>query len=181
MIIGITGTVGSGKGAVVNYLVREKGFHHYSARAFLTREMERANIAINRDTMIDYANELRKKFGADYIFTTLCNEADRYGGDAIIESIRTLGETDALKARGGTLLAIDADIEKRYARIHGRGSALDQVTFEEFKTQEARELHSDDPNTQNLRDVMAIADVVIQNNGTLGELHSKIEACMSSN
>jgi dephospho-CoA kinase len=33
MIIGITGTDGAGKGAVVDYLVAQKGFTHYSGRA----------------------------------------------------------------------------------------------------------------------------------------------------
>lgn len=175
MIIGITGTVGAGKGAVVNYLTRKKGFKHYSARAFLTREMEQDGITINRDTMIDYANVLREKNGADYIFTTLCKEAEATGGDAIIESIRTIGEAETLKQRGGVLLAVDADIEKRYTRIHGRGSALDQVTFEEFKVQDAREMTSDDPHKQNISAVMRMADCTIQNNGTVGELRSKIE------
>jgi dephospho-CoA kinase len=34
-IIGITGTIGAGKGTVVEYLVGQKGFDHYSVRSFL--------------------------------------------------------------------------------------------------------------------------------------------------
>ena len=36
--IGITGTLGAGKGTIVEYLQKEKGFSHYSVRAFLTDE-----------------------------------------------------------------------------------------------------------------------------------------------
>ena len=41
MIIGITGTDGSGKGTVVDYLVEQKGFKHYSARAIFEEEIAR--------------------------------------------------------------------------------------------------------------------------------------------
>jgi len=40
IIIGITGTLGAGKGTVVEYL-QEKGFRHYSARGFITKEVEK--------------------------------------------------------------------------------------------------------------------------------------------
>ena len=33
IIIGITGTLGAGKGTIVDYLVKQKGFVHYSVRA----------------------------------------------------------------------------------------------------------------------------------------------------
>ena len=39
LIIGITGTLGAGKGTVVEYLVEKKGFDHYSVRAFLLKEI----------------------------------------------------------------------------------------------------------------------------------------------
>ena len=34
-IIGITGTIGAGKGTIVDYLVKQKNFKHYSVRNFL--------------------------------------------------------------------------------------------------------------------------------------------------
>ncbi|HEX3095769.1 MAG TPA: AAA family ATPase, partial [Patescibacteria group bacterium] len=44
IIIGITGTAGSGKGTVVEYLVSKYGFKHYSARGFITEELVRRNL-----------------------------------------------------------------------------------------------------------------------------------------
>ena len=38
MIIGITGTLGAGKGAVVEFL-KQKDFKHYSVRNFLIEEI----------------------------------------------------------------------------------------------------------------------------------------------
>ncbi len=176
MIIGITGTLGAGKGAVVSYLVRSKGFTHYSARSYFASQMEKQGIApINRDTMTAFANMLREQNGPRHLFDTLYAEAEASDNSSVIESIRTVGEAEALKERGGILLAVDAQERTRYTRICGRGSALDKVTFEEFQAQEAREMHSDDPNKQNIDAVIRMADVTIQNDGTLGELHTAIE------
>ena len=59
IIIGITGTLGAGKGAVVDYLLGQKGFKHFSARALFTDEIINRGLPVNRDTMTEVANELR--------------------------------------------------------------------------------------------------------------------------
>ncbi len=175
MIIGITGTLGAGKGAAVTYLVKQKGYIHYSARAFLAEEMTKENIAINRDSMIAFANELRQKYGARYVFDQLYQKAEKDIKPAVIESIRTVGEAESLKQKGGILIAVDADMSKRYDRIHGRGSVLDQVSFEKFKEQESREMYSIDSHKQSIGTVMQMADYTIENNGTLDEFQAEIE------
>ena len=43
-IIGITGTIGAGKGTIVDYLVKEKGYVHYSVRAFIAEEIQRRGL-----------------------------------------------------------------------------------------------------------------------------------------
>ena len=174
-IIGITGTIGAGKGAAVSYLVHEKGFVHYSARTLFHEQMEAAGIPITRDSMAAFANECRAKYGPQYVFDELWKRAKASGKPAIIESIRTIGEAEALRRQGGGLLSMDADRAIRYGRIHGRGSVLDNVTFEEFVAQEEREMYSDDPNKQNIAAVMSMADAAIVNNRSLEDLHTQIE------
>ncbi|MEK7500490.1 MAG: hypothetical protein AAB649_07895, partial [Patescibacteria group bacterium] len=97
MIIGITGTLGAGKGTVVEYLVREKGFYHSSARGLFAEGMEKEGTPINRDNMIVFANNLRKTHGPDYVFEELFRRASTHGESAVIESLRTIGEAEALK------------------------------------------------------------------------------------
>ena len=44
MIIGITGTLGAGKGTIASYLVKEKGFKHFSVREFLNKELQKRKL-----------------------------------------------------------------------------------------------------------------------------------------
>ncbi len=174
MIIGITGTIGAGKGAIVSYLVARHGFVHISARDIWTKELQDRGIPVNRDTMTDLANRLRKEHGADYFVRRALLSVEK-GQDVVIESIRTVGEALLLKQHGALLLAVDADARVRYQRIHSRQSALDQVSYETFLEQEAREMHNDDPTKQSIAQVMEMADYTICNTATLPELHAAIE------
>ena len=100
LIIGITGTLGAGKGTIVDYLIKTKGFKHFSVRRFLTDEIKKRNLPLNRDSMTEVANELRKKHHPAYIVEQLFKQAEKEGGNAIIESIRTPGEVDFLRKKG---------------------------------------------------------------------------------
>lgn len=176
MIIGITGTLGAGKGTVVDYLLRHKGFKHYSVRAFLIREIVRLHKTVDRDSMVETANSLRARHGASFIVENLYEQASSDGGNAIIESIRTPGEIAALRMRKSfCLLAVDAPKEIRYQRIRERNSETDQISYETFLSNEAREMHSEDPNKQNISACIQQADYIVSNEGSIAELHEKIE------
>ncbi|MFW5707446.1 MAG: AAA family ATPase [Bacteroidota bacterium] len=180
IVIGITGTLGAGKGTVVDYLVKEKGFVHFSVRGFLSEVIQQQGNEVNRDTLTHTANELRSKFGPAYIIDQLYRKALQSARNSIIESIRTPGEIASLRQKKGfVLLAVDADIHIRYRRIVLRNSETDRIDFDTFQSNEDREMHSDDPNKQNLAECIRQADHVIHNNGTLQELHSQIEQAIA--
>lgn len=175
-IIGITGTLGAGKGTVVEYLVRNKNFKHYSVRNFLTDEINKLKLPVNRDSMVKVANELRQNFGSSYIAEKLYQLAKKSNQNCIIESLRTVGEIEALKSKGDfILLAVDANINTRYKRIASRSSETDKISFEEFKENETREMKSDDSNKQNLSKCIAMNDYLINNDGNLKDLYDQIE------
>lgn len=175
MIIGITGSFGAGKGAVVDYLVKEKGFADFSARSFITKEIKHRDLPVNRDTMAIVANDLRQKHEPTYIIESLYKEAKEKGGDAVIESLRAVAEVRLIKRLGGLVLGIDARPELRYERAVARGSETDQVPFEEWLQQEVRESNPDDPTKQDIFGALRESDVVIENTGSLEELYEKVD------
>ncbi len=182
MIIGITGTIGSGKGALVSRLVEKFGFVHFSARDFISQEILRRNLPIDRNTLVEVANDLRSKHSPAFVIEELYKKAVQAGGNAIIESVRTLGEVDFLrkqKLQGNFFLfAVDADPKIRYERVLLRKSATDQISFEKFLADEKREISADDPNKQNLSECIKKADFTFTNNGDFDALNLQIDAVM---
>ena len=174
--IGITGTLGAGKGTIVDYLVKEKGFVHFSVRDFITQEIERRGMPVNRDSMTIVGNDLRKQHSPSYITDELYKQAQETGKNCIIESVRTPLEVSELRKHSNFyLFAIDADAKVRYERIVVRGSSTDNVSFETFIANEQREMTSDDPNKQNLKACIEQADYLFSNDGNFEDLHQKIE------
>lgn len=174
IIIGITGTLGAGKGTIVDFLVEERHFTHYSVRAFLLEEIRKRGMPENRDSMFTLANELRAQHGSSYVTDQLYLQAAESGHNCVIESIRTPGEVESLRKSGNfTLLAVDADQRLRYDRIRLRESETDQVSFETFRENELREMTTADPTRQNLQRCIEMADFILLNNGTKEELLRK--------
>ena len=181
ILIGITGTFAAGKGTIVSYLVDHYHFKHFSVRSHLIEVMTAKGLEINRDNMVITANGLREQFGPSYIAEALHKQAIASGQNCIIESIRTVGEIDALRSKGNfTLYSVDADRQIRYERVVLRGSETDKVSFETFTENELRELNSTDPNKQNLSACMALADVHFDNNGTFEQLYLQLDKILHS-
>ena len=179
MIFGITGTLGAGKGTVVECL-KTKGFKHFSARAFFIEEVNRRGLPLSRDNITDIADDLRAKYGSGYFAQAAFKRIEEQGGgDVVIESIRTTGEAEYLKSRDVILWAVDADIKKRYERIAKRASETDKVSFEKFVADEQREIASPDPTKGNIAGVMKMADRIFINNGTPEDLFAQVEAALA--
>lgn len=174
MIIGITGTLGAGKGTVVEYL-KTKGFRHFWARAFFVEEIERRGLPVNRDTMTSVANDLRATHGSDYFVRESLATLGNIETNAVIESIRTTGEAQYLKDKGALLWGIDADPRVRYDRVVLRSSGTDKVSFEKFVADEEREMHNTDTAKQNIAGVMKLADHIFYNTTTQADLFAQVE------
>jgi dephospho-CoA kinase len=176
IIIGITGTLGAGKGTIVDYL-KKKGFKHYSVRHFIVEEIKKRGLPVIRDNMVVVANNLREQFGPSYIVEILYERAVKQGGNCIIESIRTTGEIQGLRKKGRFyLLAVDAEPKLRYERIRKRNDAQsDKVDFDKFMDDERKESISDDAGKQNLVKCIQMADYRFDNSGSRQELYNQAE------
>jgi adenylate kinase family enzyme len=102
MIIGITGTLGAGKGTVAKYLVERHNFTYLSVRNFLAAEVLRRGLAVNRDTITQVSNKLRAQHGPGWIVEEILGQAlgqtkALRQKDVVIESIRSIGEAKMLR------------------------------------------------------------------------------------
>lgn len=174
ILLGLTGTLGAGKGTVTEYLVKHKGFTYISVSDFLAAEAIRWGREPDRLARRDVANHYRAQSPTalmDAVFAHVPSTAER----VVQEPQHTVGEVRYIQERGGTVIAIDADLKLRYDRIKARNSEKDQVTFEEFSAHQAFEMQQDDPNMQNLGAAIRAADVVLLNNGTREELEQQVD------
>jgi hypothetical protein len=180
LIIGITGTLGSGKGTIVEYLVKHHGFAHFSVRSYVSEEIIARGMTVNRDSMVVVANDLRRLNSPSFITDQLYERAMAGSKNSIIESIRTPGEVLSLRLKGNfVLFSVDADPLVRYRRISLRKSETDHVSLETFLENERREMNSDDPNAQNVSRCIQMADFHFENNGTIEELTRQVEEAVA--
>jgi dCMP deaminase len=174
MIIGLTGKNGSGKTAVSEYL-QSRGFVYRSLSDEIRAEISRRGREIDREILIEVGNELRSRFGpavlAERILAGL-GDAQNY----VVDSIRNPSEVEAFRGRGDfTLLGLDTDPEIRFRRSRERARENAAQTLEQFLKEESHELVSDNPIKQQLNATLQKADLVISNNGTLEELHHRLD------
>jgi dephospho-CoA kinase len=169
ILIGITGTHGAGKGTITRYLETTHQFVSFSVSEFLAAEAQRRGFVPDRIARRDIGNEYRAQSPTalmEATFASINSHAER----VILEPQYTVPEVRFIQSKGGTVLAIDASLPVRYARVHVRGSLKDDVTFEEFVAAQEREMKSEDVRQQNLIAAMAAADVHLTNNGTVSAL-----------
>jgi dCMP deaminase len=179
MIIGLTGKNGSGKTAVSEYL-KSRGFEYYSLSDEIREEVRKRGQEITRDVLIEVGNELRGRFGPGVLAERILRrlEDDR---NCVIDSIRNPQEVDVLKRRKDfALLALEADQTVRFERSRARDREGAARTIDQFVDEEARELDSDNPASQQLHATQRLADAVVTNNGTLQELHRQLDSLIPS-
>lgn len=170
MIIGITSTLGAGKGTVAEYLSKKPKFTYYSVRNFFAQEVLRRGKMVNRDTIAQVAADLIAQHGPTYALEQLLGQAPA-GGNVVIESIRSKEEVQYLKSRGALLWAVDADLQVRHQRTLKRDASVEHISFEQFAEKEKNDVV--------LKEVMAMADTTLHNDGTKEELFANIEAALA--
>lgn len=175
MLIGVTGTIGAGKGMVVKIL-EKNGFKHFSVSDFLANEAHARSLPLDRVTRRLIANEFRAHGGENLIqqvYASAVPDIEK-GVDVVIESLHTKAEVDFIHRMQGIVISVDASLPVRYKRIQKRAEIKDQVTFEEFEREQTHQLVSANPDENNLIRAMEGADFCLKNEGTPEELSSAI-------
>jgi dephospho-CoA kinase len=170
-LIGLTGTNGAGKGEVASHL-KKKGYAYLSLSDEIRADLQRRGKESTRNQLIAAGNALRRKYGADILARRVMTKVKNR---TVIDSIRNISEVAFLRRQDGFILvAVDAPVELRYARVKKRGRAESASTFKEFVAKEREEM-SNGKTGQQLHRCLELADVTIINDGTLTALHRRIE------
>jgi dephospho-CoA kinase len=166
MIIGVTGLIGSGKDTVADFLAHH-GFTKLSLSEEIRKELRSEDIAITRATQVKKGNKLRKQHGPAVLADRVIDQMDA-DEDYVVVSIRNPAEVKRFRDFNDFILVhVQATDDKRLHHLRRRDD-IDEATFERINQ---REYVNDDPAEQQLRDVIAMADETILNNGTLIELN----------
>lgn len=186
VIIGISGTNGSGKDTIAKMLVEKYGFVWGDATTMLGDELTRRGLPHERVQKSTLSAEWRRESGMGVIVDKAVELFNKTPGakGVVVGSLRHPGEVDRVHELGGTVVWVDADPKIRYERIQKnaahRNRIEDQKTFEEFVAEEQAEMaHSGDSATLNMGAVKEGADITINNDGgVIPEFEAAAEAAL---
>lgn len=175
-MVGITGTIGSGKGTLAAYLV-SKGFRHVSVSDFLLREASRRGMPVNRITSRIIGNEYRSKSPTGLIEAVLKDADANLTTPIVIESLHTVSEVEYVQ-RYGKVISVDAPVALRRERIEKRGDTKDALSPEVLIGEEERETASENPDENNLLDAIEVADYHIENAESVISLQENVDGIL---
>lgn len=177
MIIGLTGKNGAGKGEVANVL-KDNGYIYYSLSDAIREEIQKKGEEVTRDRLIVYGNALREEGGPSVLADIILKKLDP-DKNYVIDSIRNPHEVKSLKQRSDfTLLEVSADQKLRFERMKKRHRENDPTNFEDFVKLEKAEEENDDPNKQQLKQTIGLADKELVNDLSLEELKEKVRSLL---
>jgi len=177
LVIGLVGEPSGGKDTAAHYLAEKYAFVHISTGDLIRDYVKQNNLGtITRTNLKTVAIHLREQFGSDYLATQALGLHS--SDNVVISGLRTTAEVRALQEQGAVIVAVSSDERTRYDRAQARGRVGDNLSFDEFKSQEAAERRNDDPNTQSVDSVLALADEHIYNNKQVDSLYADLDVIM---
>jgi dephospho-CoA kinase len=175
LILGVTGHPSCGKDTVAEYLVAKHGFSFVSTSDEIRRYMKDNSLGEpTRERMNPIAQKMRRYFGPD-VLIRFALEKNAGAGRIVMVGIRATAEADSVKKAGGSMIAVTAPIEVRFKRAQERGRIGDDTSFQAFKAIEEKESVGTNAAEQNVNAVIAQADYIINNTGTLEELYRAVD------
>jgi len=171
LVIGLTGTLASGKDVVAKIL-KDKGLHLIGLGEVVREELTLAGKDINRKTQQDYGNQLRKDFGGQILVEKALKKFHSYSIPLIINGIRNIDEVNYLKKNSNfILIGVDAPFELRWLRVKERNRDGDLLNQDKFVIDDARDRGFNEPlNGQQVGMCLVQADFLINNDETFIKL-----------
>lgn len=174
LIIGLTGQIASGKGTAAKYLAEKHKASILKFSDILRDILKTLEISESRENIQKISTAVRQAFGEDVLAEVIAKQALKITSPIIvIDGIRRLEDIKHLSLDPAfRLVAIEADIRKRYGRITKRDENTDdrQKTFEEFVKDHGYETEL------TIKDVEDSAEIRVNNDGSLDDLYSQLDS-----
>jgi len=174
-VIGFVGLPASGKTEAAK-VAQKLGIPVIRMGDVVREEVRRRGLDITEENVGKVANDIRAKGGMDAVARRcipLIKAMD--GSIVVVDGLRGGAEVEVYKKAFETqftLIAIIASQKNRFARALARKRNDDIVDWEGFKQKDDRELR------WGLKEAMKMADVLIDNNGTLEEFRENVGAVL---
>jgi len=177
LVIGLTGSFGSGCGEVSEYL-QKKGFEKFSLTKRIRDEAKERGIEHpSRRDMQNIGDDLRKERGNAFLAKEVISEiGDASNRKIVVKSIRNHYEVKEFRDtfhNDFILLNIDSDEETRYARCIEKDKYTRRIDFDYDDERDSGENQPE--HGQHVRLCVDRADVVINNLSLIEDLHKKVE------
>ena len=177
MIIGLTGTMGAGKGEVAK-LLKEKGYEYYVFSDAIKEEAKKRGLEATRENLQNIGNILREEYEPGVLAKRLI--AKFKSDKVVVDGVRSSDEIKVLRQHGKfVLIGIGAPQLLRFERLKKRERKGDPTTFEEFKKLDDRENKSIGTG-QEINRCLKMADFRITNDGSFDDLKNKVEEILSN-
>ncbi|MGD9129394.1 MAG: AAA family ATPase [Candidatus Woesebacteria bacterium] len=174
-IIGLVGTLASGKTSAANYF-KKKGFHIYKLSDVIRDELRQRKMPITRKNLQDIGNELRENFGGDVLVKRVIAKAKTNGENMVFDGIRNPQEIKYIKKKYQVpILGITALEQTRMKRFIARTKDRrdeDGKTSEEFQIANDRDLgKGENNNGQQVSRCLKLCDYLILNEKKIADLY----------
>jgi len=165
---------GAGKG-VASQAGKQLGFDVFVLGDVIREETERRGLDPTPQNTGAVMLDIRAKEGAAVVAMRLLAKIEKSKASmVIIEGVRSLHELTEIRTKYDVvLLAIHASPKTRFQRLLSRNRSDDPKTWETFQERDFRELDV------GLGHVLALADVVLVNEGNISELELAFKKAVS--
>lgn len=174
LVIGLAGTIGSGKDTVSDYLEERYDFRSFTMGDVVRDIAEKRGLEANRDNLQMLGKECREEKGKDFLAEKMAEKIrSRKGKKFVVNGVRTPEDYEVLKREFGddfTLLLIQTKEKIRFKRLKERGRTGDPDTYEQFKRQDENDIEKFE-----MDETFKEADYTINNNGRIEDLYKKVD------
>jgi len=178
MIVGLTGSLASGKGVVSDFL-KEKGFVYLSLSDELRELAKERKINLTRENLQNLGNELREQKGSGALAELIVNKIkNQQYRNVIVDGIRNPAEVKFIRnnLKNFFLLSVDASPKIRFERMKERNRESDPKTWDDFLLVDDRDKGIGEADFgQAVAKCMGMADFILMNNGALEEAQKAVE------